>query len=86
MSQALRMTCRAGALAAVPVALAGMGWPALAVVVVVALILVAAGCWVVADSGRARRLAMLIHAWRGTTASAINRARPAAAKQQQQVR
>ena len=37
-------------------------------------LVVAAGCWVVADSGRARRLTTLISAWRGSTAPALTRA------------
>lgn len=57
----------AGVLAAIPVALAGMSWLVLAGVFLAVLIAVAAGCWVLADPGRARRLATLIRAWRGTT-------------------
>jgi hypothetical protein len=64
----------AGALAAVPAALVGMSWHALAGVALAVLIVVAAGCWVLASNGRTRRLALLIHAWRGETA------RPAAVR------
>ena len=75
MSRTAGLACgAAGALGAVPVALTGMGWPAFAGVVLIVLIVVAAGCWVVADSGRARRLTTLISAWRGSTAPALTRA------------
>ena len=54
----------AGGLVAVPVAVAGMSWHVLAALVLALLIVVAAGCWAIADSGRARRLALLIRACR----------------------
>ena len=58
----------AGALAAVPVALAGVSWHTLARMTLAVLIFTAALCWTITDSGRSggsRRLAMLIRAWRG---------------------
>jgi hypothetical protein len=84
MSRAAAAARRTGMLAAVPVALAGVSWPAFTGVVLAVLIVVAAGCWVLADSGRARRLATLIRAWRGATASPAVPARPALARRQRQ--
>jgi thiol:disulfide interchange protein len=74
----------AGVLAAIPVMLARVSLPALAIVALAVLIVVAAGCWVLADSGRARRLAALIRAWRRTTATPAAPARPALARPQRQ--
>jgi len=45
--------------------LAGLGLHALTAGVLIVLIIVAALCWVIVDTGRSRRLAMLIRAWRG---------------------
>jgi thiol:disulfide interchange protein len=85
MSRAAAVARRAaGLLAAVPVILARVSLPALAIVVLAVLIVVAAGCWVLADSSRARRLAILIRAWRGATASPAASARPALARPQRQ--
>ena len=85
MSRGAAVARRAvGVLAAVPVVLAGMTWPAVAGIVLAVLIVVAAGCWVLADSGRARRLATLIRAWRGATASPAAPARSAPATRQPQ--
>jgi hypothetical protein len=53
-----------GALAALQVTLAAANWHTLAGVVLSVLIVVVAGCWVIADPDRARRLATLIRAWR----------------------
>jgi hypothetical protein len=53
-----------GTLATVPVALAGLSAPAMVGTVLVVLIVVAALCWTITDSGRSQRLAMLIHACR----------------------
>ena len=50
----------AGALAAVPAALAGVSWRTLAGMTLAVLIFAAALCWTITDSGRSRRLAMLI--------------------------
>jgi hypothetical protein len=55
----------AGTLAAVPVALAGLGWPALAGAALVVLLVIATLCWTISDGERSRRLAMLIDAIRG---------------------
>jgi hypothetical protein len=66
-----------GALTAVPMVVAGTSWHALAALGLAMLIVVAAVCWAIADSGRTRRLAALIRAWRGTTARPAVRARPA---------
>jgi hypothetical protein len=71
-------------LAAIPVMLAGMTGPAVAGVVLAVHIVVVAGCWVLADSGRARRLATLIRPWRGATTSPAAPARPAPATRQPQ--
>jgi hypothetical protein len=73
MSRASAVARRAaGALAVVPVALAGVSWHAVAGVVLAVLIVVAAGCWVLASNGRTRRLAMLIGACRGDTARPVS--------------
>ena len=53
----------AGGLAAVPVAVAGMSWHALAALALAPLIVVLAGCWAIADNGRARRLVQVIRAF-----------------------
>jgi hypothetical protein len=50
----------AGAVVAVPVALSGLGVPAVAGAVLVVLIVVVAICWTIMDTARSRRLAMLI--------------------------
>ena len=76
--------CAAGMLAAVPVMLARVSLPALTIVVLSVLIVVGAGCWVLADSGRARRLTTLIRAWRGTTATPAAPARLTPARRQRQ--
>ena len=47
-------------------ALAGLSARDLAGALVVAALLVAAGCWVLRDEDRSRRLAEIIGAWRGT--------------------
>jgi len=65
-------------LATVPAALVGAGWHALAALVLGVLIVAATVCWAIADPGRGRRLAILIHAWRGAVAPA----RPTLARQQ----
>jgi hypothetical protein len=72
----------AGALAAVPVALAGVSWHTLAGMTLAVLIFTAALSWTITDSGRSRRLAMLIRAWRGHVgrpAAPAHRARPGGA-------
>lgn len=58
----------AGVLTAIPVAVAGVSWHALAGIMVAVIIVVATGCWILASNARTRRLALLIRAWRGTTA------------------
>ncbi|MGH3219404.1 MAG: hypothetical protein ACRDPY_11960 [Streptosporangiaceae bacterium] len=58
-------------------ALAGLGVRDLAGVLVVALIVVTALCWVLANEDRSRRLAKILGAWRGTGPRA---GRPAAGK------
>ena len=47
-------------------ALAGLSFRDLAGVLVVALIVVVALCWVLRDENRSRRLTAIIDAWRGT--------------------
>jgi hypothetical protein len=61
-----------------------MSWPAFGSVVLAVLIVVAAGCWAIADAGRARRLATLIRAWRSTTAPPAAPATPTLVRQQRQ--
>ena len=80
MKRATKAVVRtAGALTAVPVALAGFGAPALAGALLVVLIVVAAICWTITDADRTGRLAMLIDASRGNGRQApMRRTRPAA--------
>jgi hypothetical protein len=75
----------AGALTAVPLALARLGAPALAGTALVVLIVVAALCWIIADAGRSGRLAILIDASRGNGRQG-QRALPAAGADRREVR
>jgi hypothetical protein len=68
----------AGALAAVPAALAGLSVRGLAGAAVIVVIVTAALCWIITDAGRSERLAMLICAWRGGTRQQAPRRQPAA--------
>jgi hypothetical protein len=68
---------------AVPVALAGVGWQAVAAIVLAVVIVVAAVCWAIADVGRARRLATLIRAWRGAATQPVNRGRALPSRREQ---
>jgi len=54
-------------------ALAGLGVRDLVAVLAVALIVVAALCWVLANEDRSRRLAGILGAWRGTGPRAAGR-------------
>jgi hypothetical protein len=58
----------------VPVAqLARLGLPALIAVVAFAVLVVVAGCWVLADDARAARAAIVMQAWRGWLPPAAGR-------------
>jgi len=72
----------AGGLAAVPVAVAGMSWHVLVALVLALLIVVAAGCWAIADNGRARRLALLIRSCRSGPGAPLTRGSLARADRQ----
>ena len=74
----------AGALAVVPVALAGLDLPALAGTALVMLIVVAALCWIISDADRTGRLAMLIDATRSNGRRG-QRALPAAGSERREV-
>ena len=74
-----------GTLAVVPMALAGLGAPALAGTALVVLIVVAALCWTIADTDRTGRLAMLIDASRGNGRQG-QRALPAAGTDRREIR
>jgi hypothetical protein len=86
VKSAAKATGVVGALSAAASAIAAGGVLAVAltgaVVAVVVTALVMAGCWILASSERARRLAMLIQAVRNTSepADAMTSARPRAAK------
>ena len=54
-----------GGLAVIPAVLAQASWHALAAMALIVLSVVVAVCWAIADNDRAKRLAMLIGAWRG---------------------
>jgi hypothetical protein len=74
----------AGALATVPAVLAGLSVRDLAGALVAMVIVMGVVCWVVTDAARTRRLATLIHAWRGgTPQSQLSRPRPEAAHKRQ---
>jgi hypothetical protein len=49
-------------------------------------IMVTAGCWVIASTGRTRRLALLISAGRGDTSQPTAGARPGLPRRQRQPR
>ena len=74
-----------GALVAVPVALAGLGWPALAGVALVVVIVVATLCWTISDAERSRRLAMLIDASRGNRQPPPTSALPASGSERGEI-
>ena len=80
MSGAGRMARWAGggALAAVPAWVAGTGTRGLASVLVVTLIAAGTLCWIIADPGRTRRLALLIRAWHASRALPTGTRAPAA--------
>jgi hypothetical protein len=79
----LRRTATGG-LAVIPAVLAEASWHALAAMVLAVLTAVVAVCWVIADNDRARRLAMLIGAWRGEGLAASSQQEPALASQEGQ--
>lgn len=86
MKRAYKTAARTvGALAVVPVALAGLGTPALAGTALVVLIVAAALCWIIADAGRTGRLAMLIDASRGNGRQG-QRVLPAAGADRREIR
>jgi hypothetical protein len=63
---ALRAAAKA-AVAAVPMAqLARLGLPALAGVIGLAVLVLAAVCWVLASDARCERVAKMLGAWRGS--------------------
>jgi hypothetical protein len=51
------------------------GWVGVALAVGVVVVLTVAVCWVVADSERPQRLALLLSAWRGTVVGRETRSR-----------
>lgn len=75
----------AGVLAAVPAVLAGLSVRDLAGVLVVVVIVVAAVCWVITDTGRTKRLTMLIKACRESGRPQPARAMPAAVRKRRAV-
>ena len=56
----------AGVLVAVPAAVVGLSWPALAYAVVITVIVIAAVLWTLAKPPRSKNLAMPINACRGS--------------------
>ncbi len=63
-------------------AVAGASWHVLAALVLALLIVLAAGCWVIADNGRARRLEALIRAWRSDPGLPLIPGRQASARRE----
>lgn len=66
MNRGAVITLKIGGIVAGLKALASLGSPTLVSAVLVVATVVGAMCWVVADNGRANRLALLIQACRGT--------------------
>ena len=82
MTRAARVVRRAAAAGlAVPAAVAGVSWHALAALVLAVLIVVVAVCWAIADGSRARRLALLIRACRGGASQPAAQSRAPARRQ-----
>ena len=72
----MRAVLRAAA-GMVPVAqLARLGLPALIAVMALAVLVLVAGCWILADDARAARAAIVMQAWRGRLPAAAD-GRPA---------
>jgi hypothetical protein len=53
-----------GGVSALLVAVVATGWTGIALLVIVLIVLIAALCWVLADSERPQRLALLLSTWR----------------------
>ncbi|MGX7675998.1 hypothetical protein [Plantactinospora sp. DSM 117369] len=72
---------RAGAVAAGGGLVTGLSivdWPVLLALFAVSAMAMGAICWVVSDQDRPKRLALLIHSWRGQPPTARSGARPVA--------
>lgn len=76
MMGVLRAAVKAVAAAVPAVQLARLGLPALVGVLGLAALVLAAGCWVLASDARCERVAKVLGAWRGTTASPAEAAAP----------